>query len=256
MDDDYAQADAVRSFSRPRYFHGQLLDVRHFESEQAYFKRKQWMLNRLISGFGVVCGLDVQVGEDDHSVVVLPGVALDKRGREIVVPSRSKEIPIEPKPADESDNGRNGKKNDGCDDDWVHLVICYDECKTDPEPVLSGGCEGPERCSPGAVREGYELHLEPGKAPDIPVDSSIPDLIKGNNVDYRALARWVSAPCGRRSGSACITLANIRLPSGDGTVELSHIDISVRPIVYSLDLLWELVLSLSHETQNRRTGKH
>ena len=121
--------------------------------------------------------------------------------------------------------------------------------------MLSGGCEGPERCAPGAIREGYELRLEPGRAHDISVDSSIPSLIKGNNVDYRALVRWVSDPCGGRGGP-CITLANIRLPSGTGTVELSHIDISVRPIVYSLDLLWELVLSLSHETQNRRSGKH
>jgi hypothetical protein len=273
MDDDYAQTegqtDAVRSFSRPRYFYGQLLDVRHFESEQAYFKRKQWMLNRLISGFGVVCGLDVQVGDDEHSVVVLPGVALDRRGREIVVPSRSKKVAIEPKPAEPDGGNNNGgatgargnvkRHDDGsCDDDWVHLVICYDECKTDPEPVLSGGCEGPERCAPGAIREGYELRLEPGRAPDISVDSSIPNLIKGNNVDYRALVRWVSDPCGGGGGRGgpCITLANIRLPSGEGTVELSHIDISVRPIVYSLDLLWELVLSLSHETQNRRSGKH
>ena len=275
MDDDDVRADAVRSFSRPRYFYGQLLDVRHFESEQAYFKRKQWMLNRLISGFGVVCGLDVQVGDDDHSVVVLPGVALDRLGREIVVPSRSKKIPIEVKPAPEpgGGNGNSGnpavgargnvkRHDDGsCDDDWVHLVICYDECKTDPEPVLSGGCEGPERCAPGAIREGYALRLEPGRAPDISVDSSIPNLIKGNNVDYRALVRWVSEPCGGGGrGGACITLANIRLPSGEGssegTVELSHIDISVRPIVYSLDLLWELMLSLSHETQNRHSGKH
>lgn len=256
MDDDYAAAGVVRSFTRPRYFHGQLLDVRHFESEQAYFKRKQWMLNRLISGFGVVCGLDVQVGEDDHSVVVMPGVAIDRRGREIVVPSRSKKIPIEPKPPQEGEGGRNGRSDDGCcDDDWVHLVICYDECKTDPEPVLSGGCEGPQRCSAGAIREGYALHLEPGKARDIPVDPSIPNLIKGNNVNYRALAEWVSMPCDR-CGDACIALANIRLPTGEATVELSHIDIAVRPIVYSLDVLWELVLSLAHETQNRRAGKN
>ena len=30
--------------------------------------------------------------------------------------------------------GKNGNKNDDehCDDDWVHLVVCYEECKTDP----------------------------------------------------------------------------------------------------------------------------
>jgi hypothetical protein len=151
----------------------------------------------------------------------------------------------------------NQGRDDDCegDDDWVHLVICYDECRTDPEPVMSGGCDGPERCAPGAVREGYELSLEPGKAPDTPVDCRIPNLLKGNNVNYRALAEWVSTPC-ERMGGPCLALANIRLPTGDGTVEPSQIDISVRPIVYGLDLLWELVLSLSHETQGRRTGKY
>jgi hypothetical protein len=251
MQDDHAESDALRSFTRPRYFHGQLLDVRHFESEQNYGKRKQWMLNRLVNGFGVVCGLDVQVGDDDHSVVVLPGLALDKGGREIVVPCRSKKIPIAPRPTQEGTNGE-----DHCDDDWVHLVICYRECNTDPEPVLAGGCEDTARCSPGAIREGYELYLEPGKAPDVPLDPVIPGLIKGNIVNYRALVDWVSAPCDCQSGSSCITLANIHLPAGDKTVEPSDIDISVRPIVYGLDLLWELVLSLSHETPNRRTGKY
>src|SRR4029453_1272983 len=155
----------VMSFSRPRYFYGQLLDVRHFESEQEYFKRKLWMLNRMVSGYGVVCGLDVQVGDDDHSVVVMPGLALDKFGREIVVPHRSKKVPIEsrpPKDPEKTEKKEQYKDEGGhCDDDWVHLVICYQECRTDPEPVLSGGCDEGDRCSPGAVREGYDLRLHP-----------------------------------------------------------------------------------------------
>lgn len=267
MQDESVECDALRSFSRPRYFHGQLLDVRHFESEQAYFKRKQWMRNRLVDGFGVVCGLDVQVGDDDHSVVVMPGLALDKQGREIVVPVRSKPLAIPSRPTQESgpggggsgggDYGKNDKDDDEhCDDDWVHLVICYEECKTDPEPVMAGGCDTSARCSPGATREGYSLSLQPGKAPDIPVDSDIPGLIKGSSVNYRALVEWVSMPCDCDSGPGCVTLANIHLPATDKTLELSDIDIAVRPIVYGLDVLWELVLALSHETPSRRGGKY
>lgn len=245
------EGEAIKSFTRPRYFYGQLLDVRHFEAEQEYFKRKLWMLNKMISGYGVVCGLDVQVGGDDHSVIVKPGLALDKSGREIVVHSDSKKIPVEPLPADDA------KVREGadCKDGWVHLVICYHECKTDPEPVLGGGCDVTEKCSPGSIREGYELQLLDGKAPDIAVDSDIPNLIKGNSVNYRALVEWVSASCPCHSDS-CITLANIRRPAEGGTVELSDIDISVRPVVYTLDLLWQLVLALSRETQSRRSGKN
>jgi len=266
MDYQHDEGGAVQSFSRPRYFYGQLLDVRHFESEQDYFKRKLWMLNRMVSGYGVVCGLDVQVGDDNQSVVVTPGLALDKNGREIVVPCRSKAVPIESRPekgpTGPTQETKPGAKpnykhdDDDCDDDWVHLVICYRECKADPEPVLTGGCDtGEARCSPGAIREGYELRLETGKAAEISVDSGIPNLIKGNSVNYRALAEWVSAPCDEHSDS-CITLANIHRPAAGATLELSDIDISVRPIVYSLDVLWELVLALTHETQSRRSGKN
>lgn len=262
MQDDPVECDALRSFSRPRYFYGQLLDVRHFESEQAYFKRKQWLRNRLVDGFGVVCGLDVQVGDDEHSVVVMPGLALDRQGREIVVPTRSKPVAIPSRPApDATPSGNNGgsssNNNEGhCEDDWVQLVVCYEECKTDPEPVMSGGCDATTRCSPGAIREGYSLSLRPGKAPDIPLDSVIQGLVKGNNINYRALVEWVSAPCDCDGGPGCITLANIHLPATDNTLEPSDIDISVRPIVYGLDLLWELVLALSHDAPNRRTGKN
>ncbi len=260
MQDDSVECDALRSFSRPRYFYGQLLDVRHFESEQAYFKRKQWMRNRLVDGFGVVCGLDVRVGDDGRSVVVMPGLALDKHGREIVVPSRTRALalPIEevalaqPEGVDlaYTENGSH------CDGDWVRLVICYDECKTDPEPVMSAGCDSTTRCSPGAIREGYTLSLQPGKADPIALDSGIERLIKGNNVDYRALVEWVSSSCDCDTGPGCITLANIRLPEGDKLLTAAHIDIAVRPIVYTLDLLWELVLALSHEAPSRRNGKN
>lgn len=256
MQDDSVERDALRGFSRPRYFYGQLLDVRHFESEQAYFKRKRWMLNRRVEGFGVVCGLDVQVGQDDHSVVVLPGLALDKRGREIVVPVKSKPVPVASRSAPMGNGSAGRNDEDPCDDEWVHLVVCYEECASDPEPVLVGGCDTTARCSPGAVREGYSLHLEPGRAPDVPLDAIIPGLIKGNAVNYRALVEWVSAPCDCNGGPPCITLANIHLPAADKSLEPSDIDISVRPIVYGLDLLWELVLALSHETPNRRTGKY
>jgi hypothetical protein len=258
MDDHQAGGAAVASFSRPRYFYGQLLDVHHFESEQEYFKRKLWLLNRTVSGYGVVCGLDVTACDDGKSVVVAAGLALDKCGREIVVPCRSKPVVIDPAPPkdyEKKDGYKDKKDDEDCDDDWVHLVICYHECRTDPEPVLTSGCDDSERSSPGAVRETYELRLDPGKAEEIPVDCAIPNLIKGNCVNYRALAEWVSQPC-EEHRDPCITLANIRRPVGDGTVTAAGIDISVRPIVYGLDLLWQLILSLSHETQNRRTGKH
>lgn len=242
----------LKSFSRPAYFHGQLLGVHHFESEQEYIKRKLWMLNRMVSGYGVVCGLDLQVGDDDLSVVVTPGLALDRCGREIVVPCQSKKIPIEPMPAPDPAAPQPAGP---CADDWVRVVICYCERQADPEPVLAGGCDSNDRCANGSIREGYEIHTLDGKAPEPCVDSNIPNLVKGNSVNYRALADWVSAPCDE-CHDPCIVLGNVRRPAVGGHVEAAHIDNSVRPIVFTPALLWQLVLALSHDSQNRRGGKN
>ncbi len=44
-------------FERNRYFYGKLLTVRDFEVEQRYHSGKRALLNRLVHGAGVVCGL-------------------------------------------------------------------------------------------------------------------------------------------------------------------------------------------------------
>ena len=86
----------LKGFMQTRFFYGQRLDVRHFESEQNYVKGKLWLLNRLVHGYGVVCGLDVQMADDHQSVVIQPGIALDKAGREIVVPCPTSKYAIPP----------------------------------------------------------------------------------------------------------------------------------------------------------------
>lgn len=84
---------------RNRYFYGKLLDVFHFELEQNYFNAKRWMLNRLVGGYGVICGLNVQLGSDNQSIIVTPGLAIDKCGHEIMVcePSSPWPLPTPPK---------------------------------------------------------------------------------------------------------------------------------------------------------------
>src|SRR5438094_7199438 len=127
MNYDTGEATGVKSLTRPRYFYGQLLDVRHFESEQDYFRRKLGLLNQMVSGFGVVCGLDVKPGPDDHSVIVEPGLALDKCGREIVVPCPSKPVAIEsmPPPNTTEQPAQRTYEQTGDEhhaDHWFHLV--------------------------------------------------------------------------------------------------------------------------------------
>ncbi len=72
-------------FERNRYFYGKLLTVRDFEKEQTYHNEKRAMLNRLVTGPGVVCGLGV-TASDESTLMIESGMALDYRGREIVLP--------------------------------------------------------------------------------------------------------------------------------------------------------------------------
>ena len=59
---------------RNHYFHGKLLDVYHFELETAYLNFKRRMLNRLVTGYGVVCGLNVKAHPHcEDAITVCPG---------------------------------------------------------------------------------------------------------------------------------------------------------------------------------------
>ncbi len=86
----------IPELARLRYFHGQPLSALDLRREQGYHREKARLHNRLLHGWGVVCGLDVEVAprregaecEPDPTqaeVIVMPGVALDCQGNEIVV---------------------------------------------------------------------------------------------------------------------------------------------------------------------------
>jgi hypothetical protein len=73
----------VSHFERNNYFHGKLLSARDLADEQRYFNEKRWLINRMVLGWGVVCGLDVSI--EGGCLVVKPGLALDCCGHELLV---------------------------------------------------------------------------------------------------------------------------------------------------------------------------
>ena len=73
------------SMQRNRYFYGKLLTVRDFEVEQRYHCSKRELLNRLLHGAGVVCGLGV-TASDESTLMIESGMALDYQGRELLLP--------------------------------------------------------------------------------------------------------------------------------------------------------------------------
>lgn len=255
--DTQPAARALRAPVRNRYFYGKLLDVYHFQLETDYMNAKRNLLNRLVSGFGVVCGLDVQCGEDGRHVVVAPGVAIDKWGREIVVPEPTPPIPIpEYLLSQGRDRGEEknrppkqgyGNHHHGDDEGVIRVLLCYHECESDPTPVMGGDCGTVEECAAGAIRERYRITFKEGPAPPIHLECRIPDLFRGNRLDYDALVKHVSDGCPHPAANPCIPLANIRLGPQGHHCDPDRIDITVRPIVYTNDLLLEIVLSLLAE---------
>ncbi len=87
------------AFERNRYFTGKYMAARDFLGEQEYFLTRHRLHNRVLHGWGVVCGLRVvpHPNEDcrKHWIVVKAGIALDCCGRELVLKcDTALELPI------------------------------------------------------------------------------------------------------------------------------------------------------------------
>jgi len=138
-------------FERNNYFFGKLMTVRDFFAEQNYFNQKRWLLNRLIHGWGVVCGLDVDIQREANvpfKVVVKPGIALDCWGREILVPVEQK-IP----PGDNDFESIKEKRRD--------LAICleYRECKTEPLQIPPIDCDKKDKGEFNRIRDSFKIQI-------------------------------------------------------------------------------------------------
>jgi hypothetical protein len=185
-------ADMSKQLERNNYFHGKLLDVFHLELEQKYFNSKRWLLNRLVSGSGVVCGLDVELTEE-QGIVVLPGIAIDRCGREIIVSGRSRPVPLPPMPdyqPEAASEYRQRQRREQqpeyyCEIPYAHVVLCYHECLSNPVPAMAGDCDTVIQCAPGSIREQYEIQVRKGFAPE--GRSIFPDVIEGRRISYNAI---------------------------------------------------------------------
>ena len=129
---------------RNRYFYGKLLTVRDFEIEQKYGVNKRCLTNRVLRGAGVACGLGVTV-DNDSTLIIGSGMALDYEGHEIVVES----------PLLRKLNMLDGQETLGASKDaW--LCLRYDEQNVEPVNAV-GGALGSRECN--MVHEGYRLSV-------------------------------------------------------------------------------------------------
>lgn len=240
---------------RNRFFYGKLMDELHFKLETDYVNAKRWLLNRLISGYGVVCGLNVQRTDHGSGIKITAGMALDKWGREIIVPNDTASISLPAEIIREAVGET--EKEQAVEEVFIHVLLCYCEREANPAPILAGDCQDAGACAPGLIKEGYEIIFREGEAPAVSIECHIPDVISRGEIDYDTLVRWVSGGCPEFPADPCIPLANIRVahPQDEQRCHPNEIDITVRPIVYTNDLLFELLLSLLTETPSYRRGK-
>ncbi|RKY30028.1 MAG: hypothetical protein DRP68_06565 [Candidatus Omnitrophota bacterium] len=243
---DIACSKNLKSFQRNRYFYGKLLTVRDFEEEQRYFIEKQRLINRLIHGEGVVCGLKVEKVEDkDGFIRITPGVALDCCGREIVVPEPvkidlSKKIALEDF-GDEETITR-----------WV--TIRYSACGKEPVPAYSAESSCEETCCYSRIMEGYEIDILEEKPEECTsygngkICDVWSDLSKVNeyvNIWHQKCPAFEEKP---------LILAKIEVKKESDSIEINNIDNAIvkeeefnKKLVYSNPRLYELINCVEKE---------
>ena len=151
------------NYKRVRYFHGMLLTERDFREEQLYHLEKRRLLNRMLHGWGVVCGLGVKPTKPESSkIVITPGTALDCLGNEIVV-CDDFEVDLKKLP-DLCPDTSKGEKDPCAEretgDCKYYIGIKYTEAPTDPVPVyVTGGSCEEKVCEYSRIREGFCIKL-------------------------------------------------------------------------------------------------
>lgn len=204
-------ADQFEQFVKNRYFDGKLLTARDMAAEQRYHARRLQTLVRHTLGSGIVHGIDVRAVETDAdglSVTLGPGLAIDGRGRPLVVEGETTRTVPEPASGP------------------VHLQLRHAETPVEQTLAPEGDSEAANR-----LREGVEVTYT-----DTPPERPTPSL-GGAAGDAESLARrYHERRRDRGTTDPAVPIGAIDCrPGGRWT---TTDDGPPRPIVYDNDLLF------------------
>ena len=153
---------------RTRFFPRQLVTPDDLTQDQVYFRDKLRRHNRMLHGWGVVCGARCRWKAGDCNVILEPGYILGPYGDEIVIGSQQT--------VDVCKQNMDGNTFSACGDlvdPWCkdvrasrksgqtyYLAIRYEECQCRPVSVPSGACG----CSDGGceytrIRDSYVIQV-------------------------------------------------------------------------------------------------
>mgnify|MGYP001164236628 CR=1 FL=1 len=249
MDSSTRSLGTLSAPQRNHYFYGKLMDVPHFEMEQWYGNKKRWLLNRLGLGYGVLCGLGLSI--QDNKVCLAPGVAIDRYGREIIVPHK---VCIDPWGVTDECGRPGSTPLSKTEAHQVYLCLAYKECQTDFMPVLVTDCNVKEDCLPGTTVESFVVLVKEGEVPKSPVDlEEFCKAVDGaDETEKRTkLCEWLAKmSCSVPDNhDVCVVLGSVQLkaetvePKADAMVDAASLEsCSVRTTLVSNERLLDLLL--------------
>ena len=218
-------------FRQNQYFHGMLLDDKDFRDAHEYHAQKRRLLNRMLHGSGAVCGLCFS--NDERTITISCGLALDCAGQEIYVPSDvTVAVPVPRK-----------EPKEACaptvDTEVCYRIrIAYTDEDTDFTQVHlpGGGCDD-KTCKATRKREGFCIQFKECECPQDrkPIDSEdCEDLIGGFNKPIE---------CGCGCNCSCgtehwVTLGNVKV-SADGKI-IGKATYDCRDYVFSGQMLKQI----------------
>jgi hypothetical protein len=218
---------------RNRYFYGLLMDAQRFQKDQDYFNHKRFLLNRCITGGGVVCGLALSFA--DGALTLSAGIAIDFAGREMIVPQATA---VDITQVTDAQGNPTGAVPAGA---TIIVSLAYTERRIDPVAVLVPDCDHPDGCAPSTIAEGYALlvRVATGPAPAMPgcVFGSFP-LPPGAALQSDIAAR-IAAGYSAPPSDPSVPLGRLTLPGGPLDA------VSDRPAVYDNTLLYQLIVCLA-----------
>jgi hypothetical protein len=213
--------DGPKCLERTRFFPRQLVTPDDLTQDQVYSSDKLRRHNRMLHGWGVVCGARVKADKKECKVVVEHGYILGPYGDEIVIPQDitfdvCKEDPdgnVYSACGEPSDPWCRNVRAERQPDHVYYLAIRYDECLTRPVAVHAGecGCSEPG-CEYSRIRASYALKVL-AELPDSYKTIRMPSL----NGSIRCDERTGGRPCTPCPTNPWVILADFKL-AADGTL--------------------------------------
>lgn len=184
-----------RPFQMNRYFYGKLMSVRDFEKEQSYMNDKRHMLNRLVSGSGLICGFsleDIEISVQEGNIKIQfkkGGAAIDCWGQEIVVPAslEARDVLVE----DGASKYNLTVSEVGSHQYYLYLKFDPREGELVSSAMEDSSCE--ETCCPNRIIEKFEV-IASREAPPGPAISCPPPFgAVSSDIARQKVKEWLMA---------------------------------------------------------------